>query len=443
MTENKWLDAQYSVLGTMLLWPETVPKTLLATDSGDFNGPCRTVYEAIQTLSLNGEPVDPVTVNHALNGRYNDFLRELMELVPTNALLDRYISLCREQARTTKIRGLANQLALAENAAEMDNLVEQINAIMVDKPTLQIMDSKQALEDFYREQTTDPKYLVWPIPKLNGRVYARPGSFLIVGGTPSSGKSAWALQCAAHFATKYRVGFFSLETDNQTLRDREYASIRGLSMDQIQQRRLTDKGWESVAQATSQLLQRNLDRISAAGYTVADIRSVATMKRYDIIFVDYLQLIRGSGSNRAEEVAGISMALHTMAQSMGITIIALSQLKRKDYKESPSMSDLRESGQIEQDADVIMILQLEDETKPDGPRGLYIAKNKQGRRFKITLAFDGAHQLFSEARLNGDHFQKPNADSPGGTRRPYDIPPPDPDNQMEFGDDDAPLPPGW
>lgn len=438
MKNGKWLEAQYSVLGSMLLWPELVPKVLLDTNPSDFSGSCRTVYDAIRKLDANSSPVDPVTVNAALDGKYGDFLVELMEIVPSSAQIDHYIALVREKARVTSIRGLAQQLALAETTEEMERLAAQINGVLVDKPSLQIMSAKDGLADFYRSQSEDPKYLTWPIKKLNGRVYAKPGSFVIIGGTPSTGKSAWALQCAIYFSQKYKVGFFSLETDNETLRDRQYSAIPELSMDQIQQRRVTDQGWAAVARETTQILSQDVDLISAAGFTVADIRAVTTMKRYQIIFVDYLQLIHGTGNNRAEEVAGISMALHTMAQSLGVTVIALSQLKRKDGKESPSMSDLRESGQIEQDADVIMILQLENENMPDGPRGLYIAKNKQGRRFKTLLAFDGQHQIFTEARVNGDPMTKPTAPSRNSIRRPYGLEPPDPPDQFSLIDTEDP-----
>lgn len=441
MKNGEWLEAQYSVLGSVLLWPELAPKVLFETRESDFTGPCRTVYDAIRKLSQDNAPIDPVTVNGALHGGYSDFLLDLMEIVPTSALIDHYIALCREKARVSSVRGLAQQLALAETSRDMAKLVEQINAFLMDKQSLQIMSSKDGLEDFYRSQTEDPKYLTWPIKKLNGRVYTKPGSFVIIGGTPSTGKSAWALQCATYFSQHCKVGFFSLETDNQTLRDRQYAAIPELSMDQIQQRRLSDKGWEAVARESSRILRQDVDLISAAGYTVADIRSVTMMKQYQIIFVDYLQLIQGSGNNRAEEVAGISRALHTMAQSLDVTVIALSQLKRKDSKESPAMSDLRESGQIEQDADVIMILQLEDETKPEGPRGLYVAKNKQGRRFKILLAFDGQHQIFSEARVNGDPMKQPTAPPPNAIRRPFGIDPPDPPDQFSLiNDDDSECP---
>lgn len=446
MSNAAWNEAQVCLIGAMLLWQEDVPKVLLGTRPSDFTGPYRTVYDSICRLSAANIPIDPASVLHDLNNdAYKPLVKESMDLVVSRALVDRHMQICREQARTSSVRALAQQLSLSTDPEEMDKLIGQINTLVMDRNNLQIMTPKDGLEDFYRDQTTDPQYLPWPIKKLNGRLCVRKGGFVVIGGTPSAGKTAWALQCASFLSRRYRVGFFSLETDNQTLRDRMYASIPGVSLDQIQQRRLTDRGWEAVAQQSTMILQSCPDLIDAADYTITDIRSVTAMRKYDVIFIDYLQLINSGGNTRyggtrAEEVAAISRSLKLLARSLKVTIVALSQLKRKEYGGKPSMSDLRESGQIEQDGDVIMILQLKDAANPDGPRELYVVKNKQGKLFMTTLAFDGAHQLFSEARLDGSHFKEPVIEPPNSVRRPYDLPPPDPPDQVALASDDWECP---
>lgn len=402
MTISDGLKAQYSVLGSILLWPELTSKILLETSEKDFDGPCRTVYDAVKKLHGAGETVDPISVNHALNNRYGDFLRELMEIVPSKADIDSHIRICREQARIRSVRQLAQQIALAESSEEMRKLIEQVNGLMVDKPGLRIVSMEDALRGFYERKSKTVQYLSWPIHELNERLYAGQDDFIIIGGYPSTGKSAWALQCARYFAQRCKVGFFSLETSPEKMFDRSMASLPELTMDDIKKNTISDKGWEAVARNVEEIVKTDLDLIPAAGMTPTDIRAVTAMKGYRIIVIDYLQLLQGSGANRAEQVAGISMALHTMAQSMGVTVIALSQLKRKGESDSPSMSDLRESGQIEQDADIVMILQLENENEPSGPRGLYIAKNKEGTCFKIKLDFDGKHQIFSKASKTGE-----------------------------------------
>jgi replicative DNA helicase len=132
------------------------------------------------------------------------------------------------------------------------------------------------------------------------------------------------------------------------------------------------------------------------------------MRGYQIIFVDYLQLLQGSGENRTTQVTQISIALHTLAQSMGVTVVALSQLARQgkqDKNTPPDMSALRESGQIEQDADLIMMLSLQDKDNPAGPRELRIRKNKEGTCPNILLDFDGKHQTFRAANRSSDVMQ--------------------------------------
>lgn len=402
MNRGNWLDAQYSILGGILLWPELVPKVLSQTEPEDFSDGCRTVYDAIRQLAGENQPVDPVSVNHVLGNRYGDFLAQLMEITCTAANIDYHIRICREQARVAQARTIGQQLALAEDPQEIQALTEQLNARMADKPGLKILNMTQALQRFYTRQEEKAEYLSWPIPELNQRLYAKRGSFVIIGGSPSAGKTAWALQCAAHMGRNRKVGFFSLETDSDILTDRMVASVKELTMDQIKRHNIPREGWDALAAASAAITSLQLDLIPAAGMDVAQIRAVSAMKGYDVVYIDYLQLILGSGSTRAEEVAKISMGLHTMAQSMGVTVIALSQLKRKGDSDFPSMSDLRESGQIEQDADIVMILQLENENEPAGPRGLYIAKNKEGTCFKLKLDFDGRHQTFSRANRTGE-----------------------------------------
>lgn len=397
VSSEKWLEAQYSVLGSALIDSRVVPMVMSGTSETDYFGQCRTVYTAMRKLFLAGEPVDPVTVASVLGDRYSGFLLQMMEITPTAANVQRYITLCRDQARVLAVRELAQQMLDADSSADVKKLLDQAAGLMVDKPGLKITTMEDALKSFYERHTGEASYLTWPIHVLNSRLYAELGDFIVIGGYPSAGKSAWAMQCAWHFAQKYKVGFFSLETSDAKLFDRRMASMEELSMDDIKRNSISREGWDAVARSSSEIMKANLELIPAAGMSPADVRATAMMRGYQIVFIDYLQLLQGNGANRAEQVAGISMALHTMAQSMGVTVIALSQLKRKGEADTPSMSDLRESGQIEQDADLVMILKLCNDNEPEGPRNLYIAKNKEGTCPMVQLNFDGAHQLFSKA----------------------------------------------
>lgn len=398
ITSSDWLAAQNSVLGCALIEPSLVPKIVAQTEERDYSGACRTVYAAIRSLFLDNQPADVVTISDALPEAYKGFLAQLMEIVPSAANIDRYIAICKEQARVLTVRDTAQKIAEAENPDAIRKLLAEANAALVDKPGLKIADMASSLKAFMDEQAEKPSHLKWPISALNKYIHVRAGDFVIVAGYPSAGKSAWALQCAWFWAKSHKVGFFSLETSPQKLFDRQISALAGVSMQQIKTHTIPQDGWDRICRSTTEITSRNLEIIPAAGMSPADVQAITLTRGYDIILVDYLQLLQGSGSNRAEQVAGISMALHTMAQSLKVIVVALSQLRRRGPGESePDMSSLRESGQVEQDADLIQILYLEDEDAPSGPRIMKIAKNKEGERPKVKLDFDGPHQTFSKA----------------------------------------------
>ena len=127
MHAEKWLDAQYSVLGSALIDDRVIPQVMAGTRESDYSGPCRNVFRAIQGLFDKGEPLDAVSINNALGGKYGDFLVQLMEITPTAANVESYIRICREQARVNAIRDLAAQLQTAETMDEARKLLEQAN----------------------------------------------------------------------------------------------------------------------------------------------------------------------------------------------------------------------------------------------------------------------------------------------------------------------------
>lgn len=401
-----WLRAQHSVLGSVLISPELVPKVMADTTERDYSGSCRTVYAAIRKLFLSGSAVDVVTVANLLPD-HRQFLLELMEITPTAANIDHYIRLCREQARLSAIQDIANQIQAAEDIGQVWKLLEEANGLMVDRPSVKIVTMSDALRSFMDRHTQQVKYLTWPIRELDDRIYAELGDLIILGGYPSTGKSAFALQCAWHWARDYKVGFFSLETSERKLFDRQMASIAKIGMDDIKRNTIDQAGWDKVAVMSTDIVTRNLELIPAAGMSPADVRALTIQRGYQIVFVDYLQLLQGSGENRTAQVTSISIALHTLAQSLGVAVVALSQLARQGQQGGrPDMSALRESGQIEQDADVVMILSLANKDDRAGNRVLDISKNKEGTCPNVLLAFDGLHQTFSKAKDSGATLAK-------------------------------------
>ncbi|MGM9659541.1 MAG: replicative DNA helicase [Faecousia sp.] len=438
---ENWLDAQHSVLGSILIAPEVAPMVMQGLTEQDFYGACRTVFVAIRKLFNDGTPIDPVSVLGILGQKkeYRDFLLQLMEITPTAANVERYITLCREQSQLRGLQGIAQQMTETQNPDELRSLFDKANALMVSKSNVRITTMAAAMLEFMDDQQKPASYLTWPVPVLNKILYGEYGDFIVIGGYPSAGKTAFALQCMEHFAKQDKCGFFSLETKAKKLFARKISTAAGISMKDIKEHTISQKDSERLIGMYQDIISRDIELIDAAGYTVDDVRAVTMMRGYKIIFVDYLQLLKAPGVNRTEQVTTISLALHTLALNLGVTVIALSQLSRspKDKKDKPpDMSDLRESGQIEQDADIIMLLSLKDPRNRDGQRILQISKNKEGTRPDMILDFDGATQTFTKANHTGDTVGKYIADGKKARRKRE----PEYPEQMAMLPDDTPVP---
>lgn len=396
---GKWTDAQYSVLGSALIEPKVVPRVLAQTCESDFSGPCRTVYAAMAEVFNSGFPVDLVSVAAKLSPEYREFIAQLMDITPTAANVDTYIAICREQSRVIACREIGRELAASDDVQTSRKLLEQASSLLVSAQANRTVNMSDALRRFFERAEKPAKYLSWPIKELESELHVGAGKFLVLGAEPSVGKTAFALQCAWHWAAAGKVGFFSFETDPETLFDRLISGFTGIPMEAIKTNRISKREWEQVCQVTQSITQRKLDLISAAGMTVSDIRAKIMESGYKVVIIDYLQIVSSRGASRYEQVTNISIDLHTMAQSLGVIVLALAQLSRSEGDRQPRNSDLRESGQIEQDADLIVMLQLENQSCPEGPRKLYVTKNKEGRLFQMLLSFDGRHQTFAKGGI--------------------------------------------
>ena len=401
-----WLDAQIGVLGSVLLQPDLAAKVLAETGESDFSGNCLTVYRAIKALFAQGKPADCIMVNQTIGGAYSNYLMQIMEVTPSAANVDNYIAACKDRAQLVRLRELGQALQDVDNLDDALSLVDQANKSVVRRTGVQIVTMEVAMINFYDRHEGSVEYLSWPIDGLNQKLYAEAGDFIILGGYPSDGKSAMAIQMAYHMAEKKRVGFFSLETNPNKLFDRMMAHVSKVPMPVIKTNNFTQEHWDTVSQVSSSVVARNLEYVPAAGKTVSEIQAISQAQRYDVIFVDYLQLVAGRGRDRYSIVTDVSIGLHTMAQSTGITVIALAQLNRPEIGKdkripAPQVSNLRESGQIEQDADIIFMVYRPDQEQ-DG-RMLLIRKNKEGELGSIELDFDGRYQTFSRSR--GDRYR--------------------------------------
>lgn len=402
ITSEDWLQAQNSVIGAAMIDGEAAAMVLAETEESDYSGACRTVFSAMKDIYSQGKPIDPVVVASLLGPDYRSFLIQLMEITPTSANLRQYIAICKEQARVLALREIGKQLAEAENAEQVREYLEAANRCMVSRQRYRSVSMSDALKAFMDGYGEKPSFLRWPFPGFGDHLRVKPGRFILIGAEPSVGKTAFSLQCAWHWAKTQKVGFFSLETDKETLTERLLSHLVQLPLNAIMERSLSDSEVEQLCAAAGMVSQSNLEFVQASGMTSADIRAKIQERGYEIIVIDYLQLMKARGGSRYEQVTSISLDLHTIAQSLGVTVVALSQLSRSKDEHMPRNSDLRESGQLEQDADVIMMMKLAKQAEPAGPRNLVVTKNKEGELFMTQLDFVGKFQTFSKAARTGE-----------------------------------------
>lgn len=433
-TPSRYYEAQVGVLGSMLIdGAHTAGLVMQSLQPEDFTGPNRTIFEVCRELFRAGRPVDPVPVSQKLGPEYKQMLLDLMDLTPTAANVREYITLTVEQSKLAKLKDLGASLVGCVDAAEAQSLLAQANRIAGGRPSVRVVSMEQGLLDFYERQRTDAVHIPWGLPKVDGAMMSEFGDFIILGGEPSTGKTALSLQIAWTQAQKHRVGYFSLETKPEKIVDRAVSAAAGVDFGRIKRHKMEPEDWEACEARSSSMVGRKLDIIQAGGLSVLDIQAMTAAGRYEIIYIDYIQLVAPEDRRRSdfEQVTQISKDLHTLAQTTGVTVIALSQLTRPKVTgnkvAAPGMHSLRQSGQLEQDADGVLLLYLEEPENTKGRRKLQIAKNKEGEAGGVAyLVFDGAHQRFRESMaqvakpMPAKPVQTAFYDIPGSVPLPFD-----------------------
>ncbi len=429
------LEAEKYILGCMMLDPSIVDQVLTEIKSDDFHVQSnKNVMVAIETLVKNGESVDQLTVYNELL-RANrleatggaDYLYNLIESVPSVANIDVYLNILHEKSLERKL------LEVVENIREyVLKGDDHINDLIV-KSEKQIMDviNGQKVSDFKRvdlltdsvidiieENRNKDGNLVGidtGFPDLNNMTSGfKKNELIILAARPSIGKSTLALNFAANACrNKKHVALFSLEMGHDQLIMRLLSTYSGVSLQKIVSGDLTDEEMKLVMQARTIV---NKFALYIDQKSTANIREIKAkclkLKReghLDFVVIDYLQLLNSGENlkNRVDEIGKISRALKEMARTFEIPVLALSQLSRlieQRTDKRPVLSDLRESGNIEQDADIVMFLHRdtpkteggEDTTKvvKSAKTELIIAKNRQGVTGSVNLIFKGAQSVF-------------------------------------------------
>lgn len=397
---------QYAILHSMLNAPECVGEVMTRLTAEDFDQlPTRGLFEAVGRLHLAGAPIDAVTVLREAGDAYLPALEEAAQYPTGDAVY--YCGILREKMQLQRLRNLAQELEEAETMETAEKAVDRINALTTLRQKAEVVTAHDAAADFIRRMGSKqkPEYLSLGMRELDRMLYLELGDFILLGGYSSAGKTMLSLQFALALAEKYRVGYFTLETSPRKLTDRLIAHMAQVPLSVIKECRLEGEDARRASEAARRLDKLPLDLIPASGMTVRDIQAVTLNRRYQVIFTDYLQIIAAQGKSRYEQVTNISMGLHTLAQAHGIAVFALAQLSRPEKVggklQPPSLASFRESGQLEQDADVAILLRASDPDDNKSNRIIKIAKNKDGERGEKTLAFNGALQTFTMAPQDG------------------------------------------
>jgi len=432
------IEAEINVLGAAMQDDKAL-KAVVEMDPDDFSEPAhRLILNAMKDLNRAGTPVDLVTMYTELQKSNRieiiggaAYLPKLISSVVTTANVKSYIRIVRECATRRRLRGIGESLIQA--SAEPEKNVDEIRetaALDIRKVKgdggIKLVNQEQAVIDTYeqlsdaqkREDQPDNRIMtgLGPLDKMTGGLYG--SKLMIIGARPSVGKSIFAMTICLNAAKQgKRVLYITMEMKVNELMEREFASASMVNLSEITSGEISEDGWMKLAESIPTLVSRQIFYCTD-GYTVEDIRRAAFMLYedggIDLICVDYLQLLEGSKkrSNRQEEVSDISRGLKRLAQELNIPIIALSQLNRGNAKEKrpPTMNDARESGAIEQDANIFLLLhdpdvdELKNEDlrrlhKNLGDRGMKLIyvnvdKNRQGRKGIFYIAFDGDHMRF-------------------------------------------------
>ena len=401
------LTIQYAVLSAMLREPEYVGEVMTRLTAQDFDSVAtRGLFEAMERLHAAGAPIDPVTVLREAGDDYLPAMEEAARYTGGDALY--YCGMLRDGVQLQRLRACAVELSAAESLDAAGRVLDRLNGLATLRKNREPVTSHEAAADFIRRMSRKarPEYLSLGMPELDRRLFIEPGDLILIGGYASAGKTLLSLQFALALAEKYRVGYFSLETSPKKLTDRMISHMAQVPLPAIKECCLDPEQARRATEATRRLDRLPLELVPAGGMSVRDIQAVTLSRRYQAVFVDYLQIVAAQGKTRYEQVTNISIALHTLAQTHGVTAFALAQLSRPDRTDRgrllpPGMAAFRESGQLEQDADVALLMWPEDPNNNRSGRILKIAKNKDGERDTLHLAFDGAMQTLTSVSDNG------------------------------------------
>ena len=384
----------------------------------------RTVFAEIARQLGTGKPADVVTVAQALEGAGITLakLNELAQFVPSTANLARHAGIVIEQSRSRDLMRAADEISgLAfEKNRDIDDRIDaaqaQLAKLVQDAPRDEWIEAHEGMLAHTQvlEDRAEGKIRSWATGLadldefLEGGL--RPGGLYIIGARPSMGKTALGMTIGLNMAQDYGVGFLSMEMPHRELRDRMTAMLGRVSLSSVMRPNRGDGlAWDRVMDGVDRAKNLNFRVSDQGGLNINQVRAKArSLKRtrgLDVLVVDYIGLMSGLDAKapRAYQLEEISRGLKSLAKELEVAVLCLAQVNRKVEERvdaTPALSDLRDSGAIEQDADVVMFVHRPIQAKPDlGPEWehfakLSVAKNRQGRCGRINLFYQGDQTRF-------------------------------------------------
>ena len=424
------IDAEQSVLGAMFLTKKALQKALELLDGSEFYLDNHSkIFECIKNIDAKGSIVDITTVAEELNNKNwlkqigdIEYLTEIIESVPSAAGIDEYIKIVEDKAILRRLIDEATSI-ITDSYNTSNNISEVIETaekkIFEVSKSLRSTEFKAIQDVLYKTQSdieklSENKGDITGIPtgyyeldKLTSGFH--PHELIIVAARPGMGKTAIALNFVTNIAinSKKTVALFNMEMGAEQLVTRMLSSVGQIEGSKLKTGNLEHSDWKRLNEAISRLSNTKIFIDDTAGNTVGEIRSkcrklATSPSGLDIVVIDYLTLIQGTsknGANRQQEVADISRALKTMAMELNVPVIALSQLSRgieQRVDKKPMLSDLRESGAIEQDADIVAFLHCTDEEreKQNSLMEFVIRKHRNGPLADVPLIFQRPTSTF-------------------------------------------------
>ena len=430
-------DAEANVLSAMLLSSEVVEEALTELLPDDFYRPMnKALFETMHDMYDRSMPIDSITLIDYLNSENKlqevggeAYILELMGQTLSLVNWQHHASIVRRDAMLREIIGATNQInQLAYNApTDTIEVVERAESMLLSVTDREVKNAYKPLNDFLIEAFNEAKEVCEAggvaagvptgYPSLDRMLMGlREGQLVIIGARPAVGKTSFALNLALNAASEgYTVAFFSLEMSGKEIAQRFICAHAQVSMSNFRTGKISPQEWANIGQAAEDLSRLDILIDDTPGSTVTEIRAKARRmlhnKEKAIIILDYLQLVSPPAGRRAEsrtvEVSEMSRALKIMAKELAVPVISLSQLSRAVESRTgkrPQLSDLRESGSIEQDADIVMFLDRSsneqeagrEDRPPEGITRIIVAKNRSGPIGDVDLVFLAASTKFYE-----------------------------------------------